>query len=479
VDDGALGLSSRRGASRSTNLGAATGRQRVAIVGGGYAGFATAVALARAGVAVTVFEQARTLGGRARRVAVSGLALDNGQHLAIGAYGELLSLLAIVHGAARVDALFARLPLTLAPFGRAAGDAVALAAWPLPSPLHVGAGILAARGLSWRERFALAADFRRLARARFRCPAGQTVAECFATTPRRAFDAVWSPLCLAALNTPPDRASAQLFATVLGETLSGPAAGSDFLIPACDLSTLFPEPAAGFVAANGGEVRSGTTVRGLAQAPGGIAVATRNGSETFAAVVAAVGPHQLAGLVAPGSGEAADPWRPALAQVAKFGWESITTAWLAYPTAVTLPAPIARLDDAPGQWVFDRSRVLAGVAAQSARSLLAVVISGGGPHDREDHPALAARIDAQLRRFEPALPAPVWSKVIAERRATYACAPALPRPLAGRVAPGLYLAGDYTAADLPPTLEAAVRSGTAAAKAALEDLDGSKARTGK
>ena len=41
---------------------------RVAVIGGGYAGFAAAVTLATAGCAVTVFESARTLGGRARRV---------------------------------------------------------------------------------------------------------------------------------------------------------------------------------------------------------------------------------------------------------------------------------------------------------------------------------------------------------------------------------------------------------------------------
>jgi hypothetical protein len=296
------------------------------------------------------------------------------------------------------------------------------------------------------------------------------VAECFAGTPRRAFDAVWAPLCLAALNTPPERASAQLFAAVLGETFTGPAAGSDFLIPARDLSALFPDAAARCVEANGGEVRAGVAVRRIAADARGVAVAAGAEVEAFAAVVVAVGPHQLAALVGGDAGAPANPWRAALAQVSAFGYESITTAWLAYPAPVTLPAPIARLDDAPGQWVFDRSDALAGSAPRGARALLSVVISGGGPHDREDHAGLAARIDAQLRRLDPALPAPTWARIVAERRATYACTPGLDRPVAGRVAPGRYLAGDYTAPGLPPTLEAAVRSGVAAARALQADF---------
>ncbi len=124
---------------------------RVAVVGGGWAGCAAAVTLAAAGVPVTLFEQAKTLGGRARRVTFDELALDNGQHLLVGAYRQTLELLARVHGADRVGALFRRLPLTLRPFGAPRRDAVALAAWRAPAPLHLAGGVLSARGLTWRS----------------------------------------------------------------------------------------------------------------------------------------------------------------------------------------------------------------------------------------------------------------------------------------------------------------------------------------
>jgi uncharacterized protein with NAD-binding domain and iron-sulfur cluster len=96
-----------------------------------------------------------------------------------------------------------------------------------------------------------------------------------------------------------------------------------------------------------------------------------------------------------------------------------------------------------------------------------VVISANGPHDALPQEALAAAVEAQLRRLAPALPPRRWQRVIAERRATYACTPGLARPGTGRLAPGLYVAGDYTDADFPATLEAAVRSGIAAANALL------------
>ena len=449
---------------------APAGTARIAIVGAGWAGLAAAVTLARAGHAVTLFEQGKTLGGRARRVEAGGMALDNGQHLVIGAYRQTLELVATVHGADRAGTLFHRLPLTLAPFGARRADAVALAAWRLPAPLHLAAGILAARGLSWRERAALALGFRALARAGYRCPTGQTVAECFADAPARVLSEVWSPLCIAALNTAPAQASAPMFAAVLRQAFGGRAADSDFLVPACDLSALFPDAAAAYVAARGGEIRTGTSVRGVEPGAAGVAVRTAAGDERFAAAIVAVGPHQLAAVAAAADAAAGDAWRAALANVAAFAYESITTAYLAYPSPAALPAPIARLDDAPGQWVFDRSASLAGSACGGARALLAVVISANGPHDRQDHATLAATIDAQLRRLSPALPAPLWSRVFAERRATYACTPALARPTAGRIGPGVYLAGDYTDAVLPPTLEAATRSGVTAARALAADL---------
>jgi predicted NAD/FAD-dependent oxidoreductase len=58
---------------------------------------------------------------------------------------------------------------------------------------------------------------------------------------------------------------------------------------------------------------------------------------------------------------------------------------------------------------------------------------------------------------------PTVLRVLAEKRATFACTPGLARPPAV-IAPGLWAAGDYVDGPYPATLEGAVQAGQAAAE---------------
>ena len=92
-------------------------QRSVAVIGGGWAGLAAAIEAKLQGDAVSVFEMAPQLGGRARRVDAGDLALDNGQHILIGAYTETLRLMQVV-GVDPAQA-FVRTPLRLCdPEGR-------------------------------------------------------------------------------------------------------------------------------------------------------------------------------------------------------------------------------------------------------------------------------------------------------------------------------------------------------------------------
>ena len=104
-----------------------------------------------------------------------------------------------------------------------------------------------------------------------------------------------------------------------------------------------------------------------------------------------------------------------------------------------------------------------------AGGLIGVVASAATDIDRTPGDMLAADVDAQLRRHFRDLPAPQWHQVITERRATFACVPGMSVPPQRTDVPRLYLAGDYTASEYPATLEAAVRSGLACARAIQED----------
>lgn len=403
---------------------------RVAVIGAGYAGCAAAVALAERGARVTLLEALAVPGGRARRVRAREAALDNGQHILAGAYVELARLMRRV--GVPEDAVL-RMPLEL----RYADGFALRAAW-LPAPLDLAVGLLAARRLPLREALGALRFLARLRREGFRVEASRTVAELLAAHRQegRLGRYLWRPLCLAALNTPPERASARVFLAVLRDTLAGGPGAADLLLPRVDLSRLFPEPACAFVRARGGEVRLGERVRDL-----GALRACHD------AVIVAVGPHQLAALA------------PALAP--RFDYQPIYTCYLQYPATVRLPLPMLGLAGGLVQWAFDRG------ALANERGRIACVISAEGDHQRLTHEALARRCHAELAAALGPLPAPRWSQVIAEKRATIASTPGLARPGPRTPIPAVYLAGDYTDPEYPPTLEAAVRSGVRAAELAL------------
>ena len=423
---------------------------RAAVIGGGYAGFAAAVTLAAAGHKVVVFEAARTLGGRARRVEACGTTVDNGAHILLGAYRQTIALLREVHGPGAEHELLDRRRLVVEQPG-----VFRLRTPGLPAPWHLAAGLLTMRGVSRRERLRTVGFVRHLQRAGFACAPELTVAALLADQPATTIAMLWEPLCLAALNTPIATASAQIFLNVLRLSFAGSARDSDLLLPRVDLSTLFPDAAAAYVTDRGGEIRVGATVGRIVSDAAGVAITIGYAEERFAAAVLAVGPHQLARLFAPPSVTGAVA--RALALTAAFNYEPITSVYLQYPKALELTLPMIQLDGAPGQWLFDRG------ALDGPAGLASVVISTESAHAKIAHATLAQAVDGQLRRAWPQLPAPIWTQVIAERRATYACTAGLQRPPAAPLGPHLYLAGDYTDQELPATLEAATRSGVRAA----------------
>jgi squalene-associated FAD-dependent desaturase len=380
---------------------------------------AAAVTLAERGIPVTVFEAGPVPGGRARRVMTEGRELDNGQHILIGAYGELLRLMRQV--GVGDDALL-RQPLEL----RYADG----------FRLRGASGLLFCNRIPLRERVDAVRFIFSLKRKSFKLSADISVATLLQQNRQHGVIGhyVWRPLCVSALNTPPERASAQVFATVLRDSVAGPSGASDFLLPRVDLSRLFPEPACAFVAGKGGDVRMNAPVRDLDTL-----------RKEFDAVIVAVGPHQLKALL---PGAAPD-----------YEYQPIYTCYLQYPDEVRLPFPMLGFSDGLVQWAFDRA------ALTGERGLIACVISAQGDHQQMTQKALAANCHRELKGAIDGLPEPQWSRVIAEKRATIACVPQLKKPDFRMAAQGLFLAGDYLDPDYPPTLEAAVRSGIRAADA--------------
>ena len=476
------------------------GRGVTAIVGGGIAGIACAVELTQAGREVVLFESAKQLGGRARGVEWQGLAVDNGQHLMIGAYVQTRRLLDALGTTYLLEQRLLRLIVP--------GFELRLPR--LPAPLHLAFGLLFARGLSLAEKWAALRFMRGLQACGFRLPADTTVAELLRGQPQRLIDRLWAPICVAALNTPVAIASAQVFCNVLRDSLAGRREASDFLFNRADFGRLLGDAAH---ASLGARVHLASKVTALSRTTCGFHLAGPD--IEVEQVVLAVHPARLPALLAA---------MPELAGVSRavagYAWQPILTLWLRFADPVVLPYPMLGLAAcrtlgsdsenrprrgqfstiSPGNirniaqemgekwagavahvtpmqpeipksdrllglgeapWAFDRSDLAPG--------MIAIVMSADGPHLHRPPEALR---DDYLDLLAAAVgPLPVlqdW-KFITEKRATWSCTPDLPRPDNATPVVGLYLAGDYTAGDYPATLEAAVASGVKSARLLLKE----------
>jgi squalene-associated FAD-dependent desaturase len=435
----------------------------VAVIGAGWAGCSAAVELAKAGRKVLLFEAGRTLGGRARGVDIRGRQLDNGQHILLGAYKDTQRLMAMV-GIDPADALL-NLPLQMRYPNGSGMDFVAPR---LPAPLHLGVALMRAKGLAWADKMSLARFSTSARWMDWKLYTDCSVSELldrFDQTPR-LIQLMWRPLCLAALNTPPERASAQVFLNVLRDSLGASRSASDMLIPKRELGALFPQAAGAYVESHGGIVRCGAKIESIARSGDGWQVEASGAAvggqwNAYVDAVVLATPVSVTATLLEAFAETA----PVRCQLQRFTHEPITTCYLQYAPSVELALPFyALVDDAAsghwGQFVFDRGQL-----DPAQAGLFAVVISASEQASALGQAALAQAVASQLAAAlgRPELATPEWVQVITEKRATFACAPAMDRPGNASGLAGLVLAGDYTASDYPATLESAVRSGSAAA----------------
>ena len=437
---------------------------KIAIVGAGWAGMAAAVAAVQAGHDATVFEAACAVGGRARALLCTlpdgtEATLDNGQHILIGAYTETLRLMREV--GLDPEALLLRQPLSL-PFIDGTGLQTPAWASHWPAPLDALAAIATARGWSWTDRWSLMQASVGWQLRGFKCAPHTTVANlCTGMTPRVLQELI-EPLCVSALNTPAAQASAQVFLKVLQDSLFGIRGGSNLLLPRVDLASLFPAAAAAWVsqaptASRPGQaqVHCGMRVDSLVwQAPHWLV----NG-EPFDQVIWATSASEAARALTEYAQSAPESIaygiRHWAAAAGALHFEAIATVY-AHASGVRLPHAMLALRSstaAPAQFVFDRGQL------GGPDGLLAFVVSASHGSREELQTAVLAQATNQLQTLGGDRLQAV--QTVIEKRATFACTPALPRPHP-HIAPGLVAAGDYVYGPYPATLEGAVRSGLAA-----------------
>ena len=421
----------------------------VAIIGAGMAGLAAASRLASRSVTATVFESAKLLGGRARGVDYKGVMLDNGQHIMLGAYRETLRLLK----QAGIDEsqAFLRLPLQLHMQDIKHNPTISLYAnATLPAPLHILTAFLFARGLTETSRFAALRLMLWAQLHRFQLVQDTPLSDFLAQRKQtqQLITAIWEPLCLAALNTPINEASAQVFLNVLRDSFARKKGDSDLLLPRADLSALLAQPLADWLSGQGTKfVRQ--SVKKIETSTSGFNVFTDTQILSFSHVILACGPHQLTHIELPDTLANALP---------AFEYQPITTVYLQFDANLQLPRPMTGLVNSITQWVLDRGRMC------GQGGLLTAVISADKVAANMKNENLAEKVIAELQQTFPGLGKPVWHKVITEKFATFACKSGMTRPTGLTAVPNLFLTGDYVENGYPATIEGAVRNGIACAE---------------
>ncbi|WP_421989748.1 hydroxysqualene dehydroxylase [Roseococcus sp.] len=397
------------------------------VVGAGLAGLAAAHALATQGRLVTLHESTPGAGGRARALPDG---TDNGTHALIGANRAALSFL---------DAIGARQfwlepePSGLPVFDMADGSARLVSLSPFgwwrsdrrPAGVTPGA-VLAMAGM------ALPGEDR-------------TIAETMRAHPAFLRGFV-DPLVIAALNTPSSEASSQRLGQVL-RRLGAPGA-TRLLVAQRGLGPDLVEPALAALSLAGAAYRPGHRLRAIAQEGGRATTLIFQDNET------PLGPADRVILALP-------PWEAQrLLPDLPAPEAHAPIVNLHFALESTGPVRFLGLIGALCQWVLIRP---AGVA---------VTVSAGDSEAEQDVAELAPRAWAEILQAVRAFgvagdwpEAPPPCRVVKERRATprhrVGHIPTPPRlPLAN-----LALAGDWTWPDLPATIDAAIRSGLAAARA--------------
>lgn len=500
--------------------------KKIAVIGAGWAGTASAINLHAQGFHVTVFDSSRLLGGRARGVKDDTFGmLDNGQHLMLGAYQETLKLIAQLNPGVPENQLLAREPLYLM---SASGDVHLKSSKFWPAPLNTLVGLFTATGLNWADKLSMVRLIVGLITSK---PTQSTDAKHAPSQEQHAhlhvvhnltvlqwllhrkqshhvIQKIWQPLCLAMLNTPIEVACAQIFQNVLRDSLGSSIAGAtDIVLPRTDLSTLAPQRLVDLL-----DCRLGQTVRKIVCLEQGIEIE----DELFDGCIIATPPQNTLRLIKD-SLKHTTLYEKLVHELSQFTYAPITTCYLRLSQPFDLPAPMLMLNESLhrghiGQWVFrrqthggndntdeacdlaiiisDSSGLLemagqeAGDVANKASDVVSHDVPNNTPneaissathaksstHKKHAHLAqtLHQHIAEQLMQrpdyANPPLPSLQAFRVITEKRATFVAKPGLQRPSNFTGDARVMLAGDWTDTGYPAVIEGAVRSGLSAAQ---------------
>lgn len=435
----------------------------VIVIGGGLAGLAASVALAQAGVTVTLLESRPRLGGRASSFedAATGELIDNCQHVAMGCctnFRHFCRVTGLESSFRRERELYFVAP---APTANVRPRVCPFSAMPVPAPLHLAAAFARLSYLSWREKLALARGLKALAREPVATAQQTNFADWLIEQrqPANVVERFWWVVLVSALSESLDRVSVAAARKVFVDGFLANRNGWEVWLPTVPLDELYSGRLTRWLTSQGVEVRLKSGVERLVVNDRQVVAAElRNGERlTAQQFVLAVPQHRLGALLP-------DEWRsqPPFDRVGQLQTAPIASVHLWFDRSIT-SLPHAVLVGRLGQWLFNR-----GQQSSSQLCYYQVVISNAREVAVRPQAEVIAEVVAELKLIWPEAASAELrhSRMIVEHTAVFSPQPGSDESRPPQQSPiaNLQLAGDWTQTGWPATMEGAVRSGFLAAE---------------
>lgn len=420
--------------------------KKALVIGGGLAGLSAAVYLSKNNFNVTLLEASPKLGGRTYSYFDKqlNLEIDNGQHIMMSCYKSTLDFVKII-GSKNKLSFENRLDLF---FKNSELENVELKSRGIIYPLNLLAGLIFAKGITFKEKYLIKVFFMKLLFQNSNELKHLTVLQWLKKNNQtdNLINTFWSVLVLGTMNTIPANASAYTFFNVVKRVFLKGSNGYKMVIPEEGLSKIFCEPTEDFIKSQGGSVLKSERVEKIVVDSNKIAqvITKRSSYSGYDFYVSAIPYYALQNMID--------------IENINFQYSPIVTVHFKTDTSKFSRKHFAILNSLI-QWVFVHKNHISCVTSNAVNLV------------NLDEEKIKIKFLEELEKHFPENKFDLeYVKVIKEKRATFV--PSIniekQRSVFSCSLDNLKIAGDWTISDLPSTIESAIISGTRAAKEILK-----------